>query len=479
MVALAVLAGCSQGATPDAAPPAGDPASDTPTAPDPAAEPSPAPAPDAEPQQVVWLERTLDLPASWTVTELDDARLELLITPTAPDGDALRVSLLRDTSDLLAIVDRETASDDPAELTDTEVTLAGDVTAVQLERERSILLVTDRGLIIEISLVDQPSTTVALARLRRSLDDIVALLARLDLPLTDGPPTPSPEPPSSAAPAPTPPSGAAPAPAPRPAQVRRTTIFGAPFPADVPVAMVSGPTLVLVDDSPKPQDRCTNNGRIVACTDPIYGWESNLKRTWSYRIASESAMLDTCRAYLDRLLSAGLAFGQYDDAGRQCVIDAAHGYRMAYIYGELPDGSRVRVQLRNDDPIVRGLVSCGTPCTTINVSVAFPATRISERLATEHRDALEPAPVQNEGKESEASTPEASTPEASTPEASTPKGTKVSKGKKAPVVEPTPAQLRDRALLTLHESFQNFRVWHTSGLHPCGEAAEGVEGWTP
>lgn len=98
----------------------------------------------------------------------------------------------------------------------------------------------------------------------------------------------------------------------------------------------------------------------------------------------------------------------------------------------------------------------------------FALTELSllERLATEHRDVLEPPPTPDEPEQDEQGGNEAGTAEKT-------------KGEKTPAVGRTPAQLRDRALLTMHESFQNFRVWHTSGLHPCGEAAEGVEGWTP
>jgi len=40
-------------------------------------------------------------------------------------------------------------------------------------------------------------------------------------------------------------------------------------------------------------------------------------------------------------------------------------------------------------------------------------------------------------------------------------------------------QRRDAALVAADDAFQNFRVWHTSSLHPCGPAAEDEEGWTP
>ncbi|MBA2664707.1 MAG: hypothetical protein H0U74_20640 [Bradymonadaceae bacterium] len=38
-------------------------------------------------------------------------------------------------------------------------------------------------------------------------------------------------------------------------------------------------------------------------------------------------------------------------------------------------------------------------------------------------------------------------------------------------------ELRQRALLAVHESFQSFRVWHSSEMHPCGKAPEGVTPW--
>lgn len=45
---------------------------------------------------------------------------------------------------------------------------------------------------------------------------------------------------------------------------------------------------------------------------------------------------------------------------------------------------------------------------------------------------------------------------------------------------PTPFEdRRDGALVAADDNFQNFRVWHTSSLHPCGPADQGEEGWTP
>lgn len=40
------------------------------------------------------------------------------------------------------------------------------------------------------------------------------------------------------------------------------------------------------------------------------------------------------------------------------------------------------------------------------------------------------------------------------------------------IVEPDrkPEQMRLSAIASIHDSFEGFRVWHTSGLHPCGAA---------
>ncbi|MFW5966296.1 MAG: hypothetical protein ACOCV2_02205 [Persicimonas sp.] len=38
---------------------------------------------------------------------------------------------------------------------------------------------------------------------------------------------------------------------------------------------------------------------------------------------------------------------------------------------------------------------------------------------------------------------------------------------------------RDDLLVGLHDSFENFRVWHSSAQHPCGAAEEGEEPWRP
>ncbi|MFU8802963.1 MAG: hypothetical protein ACNA8W_04050 [Bradymonadaceae bacterium] len=82
-----------------------------------------------------------------------------------------------------------------------------------------------------------------------------------------------------------------------------------------------------------------------------------------------------------------------------------------------------------------------------------------ERLGNDHRDVLEPRIVE----EAEAEDAE--------------EAAEAPKDKAAPARPAT--ELRDQALLAVHESFQNFRVWHTSGLHPCGVAPEGREPWTP
>jgi hypothetical protein len=85
-----------------------------------------------------------------------------------------------------------------------------------------------------------------------------------------------------------------------------------------------------------------------------------------------------------------------------------------------------------------------------------------ERLGTEHRDALEPSPAPEDPQASDEPVNVNPPPPSS----------------KAAPTRP-PGELRDRALLAVHDAFQNFRVWHTSGLHPCGQAPEGTEGWVP
>ena len=37
---------------------------------------------------------------------------------------------------------------------------------------------------------------------------------------------------------------------------------------------------------------------------------------------------------------------------------------------------------------------------------------------------------------------------------------------------------RDAAILTIHDAFENFRVWHSGSSHPCGAAAKGEKPWT-
>lgn len=43
----------------------------------------------------------------------------------------------------------------------------------------------------------------------------------------------------------------------------------------------------------------------------------------------------------------------------------------------------------------------------------------------------------------------------------------------------TPLERKQAALVALHDSFQNFRIWHTARAHPCGAADEGEVGWEP
>lgn len=45
---------------------------------------------------------------------------------------------------------------------------------------------------------------------------------------------------------------------------------------------------------------------------------------------------------------------------------------------------------------------------------------------------------------------------------------------------PRPAkELLDMSVLAGDDAFENFRMWHTASLHPCGEAAADEKGWTP
>ncbi len=40
-------------------------------------------------------------------------------------------------------------------------------------------------------------------------------------------------------------------------------------------------------------------------------------------------------------------------------------------------------------------------------------------------------------------------------------------------------ELLDLSVLAGDDAFENFRMWHTAALHPCGEAAADEKGWTP
>lgn len=71
------------------------------------------------------------------------------------------------------------------------------------------------------------------------------------------------------------------------------------------------------------------------------------------------------------------------------------------------------------------------------------------------------------------------------PAEAAPEGVVVSKGqdqhKKSAPEAPTqtPEQRKEAALFALHDSFQNFRIWHTASAHPCGAADEGETPWVP
>ncbi|AWV90510.1 hypothetical protein [Bradymonas sediminis] len=56
-------------------------------------------------------------------------------------------------------------------------------------------------------------------------------------------------------------------------------------------------------------------------------------------------------------------------------------------------------------------------------------------------------------------------------------GKKKRNKKEAP--KKTPLERKQAALVALHDSFQNFRIWHTAAAHPCGGAEEGETGWVP
>lgn len=45
--------------------------------------------------------------------------------------------------------------------------------------------------------------------------------------------------------------------------------------------------------------------------------------------------------------------------------------------------------------------------------------------------------------------------------------------------EKTPVERRDAALVAIHDAFENFRVWHAGGMHPCGKADPGETPWAP
>ncbi len=44
---------------------------------------------------------------------------------------------------------------------------------------------------------------------------------------------------------------------------------------------------------------------------------------------------------------------------------------------------------------------------------------------------------------------------------------------------PGPVEARDGALIALHDAFENFRVWHSASMHPCGDAADDETPWRP
>lgn len=45
--------------------------------------------------------------------------------------------------------------------------------------------------------------------------------------------------------------------------------------------------------------------------------------------------------------------------------------------------------------------------------------------------------------------------------------------------ERSPQEKRDAAILSLHDAFANFRIWHSGTTHPCGPADPGESPWEP
>lgn len=82
------------------------------------------------------------------------------------------------------------------------------------------------------------------------------------------------------------------------------------------------------------------------------------------------------------------------------------------------------------------------------------------------------------GKSAESPT-EAQKPETGQEGVEVAKGGDKKKGKKEERPIKTPLERKQAALVALHESFQNFRIWHTASAHPCGGADEGETGWEP
>lgn len=357
--------------------PAGDPAAPAvadeeasgPSAPSMDAAPA-APVAPRPPTPIVWRGVDIDLTAPWERLESSDAERLVLAHPSAA-GPGRGVIVMLEVFEGLTIAEarRSLAAD---ALDEARITLfAGDEPALRVVLDGQVIFVTDGGVSVSVILWDATSDLSrdeATRLLRESLVTVTALLATFD--------PPRPEPTAAAAAAGPAASAATPTEPPAPRLPVRRTGLGPPFPADPPVAIDPGLRLVMVRDFPLPGDRCYRDGEEVPCGDPsqfaLGGGFGLPNRGWTYLLPSVGAIEPVCAALLERTIAAGATFETYRTRERQCVVETAHGARIAYVHATLPDGSLLDARVRADDLSARTIGACGEPCPTLVVELRFP-----------------------------------------------------------------------------------------------------------
>jgi len=331
------------------------------------------------PLAVSWLDTELTLPAPWQFVSSEGPRLILRHPSAAGRGQGVSVTLE---------ARGETAPPTQAIGEELPALFSSGGPGLRLTLAGSVLLISDTGIQIHVVPDDAHLAVDEASRASEaSLEIVLELLATIKPP----PPPPSTTPDRPAA-----------SERPTPSNPRLPLIqtrFGPPFPQDLPVPMIAGVTLAAVEDIQAALNRkCYTAEGEVDCTDfaarcvarPEWMSASDCeamlaardaelvteatqpRRVWTYRMpsGSDTDIRAVCASYHAGLVGAGATFERYP--GESCEIDVAHGYRMAYVGGTLPDGSRLDGRVRDHDSALQNKGLCGRPCPTIVVEIRFP-----------------------------------------------------------------------------------------------------------